>query len=182
MKVYFDLEFTGLHQTTTPISIGLVSDSGATFYAEFTDYNRTQVTDWLRENVLDHLTGASTKADVFACGDRPHVARALTSWLAQFDAVEVWGDCLAWDWVLFCELFGGAFCLPQHISYIPRDLSTALLMLGHDPDVNREQFAGIEGAKHNALHDALTIRACVQRLVDKCGIMLNEAIASQQQV
>jgi DNA polymerase III epsilon subunit-like protein len=32
-KIFFDTEFTGLHQKTTLISIGLVSECGKTFYA-----------------------------------------------------------------------------------------------------------------------------------------------------
>ena len=40
MKVFFDTEFTGLHRNTTLISIGLVSEDGRTFYAEFNDYDR----------------------------------------------------------------------------------------------------------------------------------------------
>lgn len=43
MKVFFDTEFTGLHQKTTLISIGLISEDGKTFYAELTDYDQTQV-------------------------------------------------------------------------------------------------------------------------------------------
>ena len=42
MKVWFDTEFTGLHKNTTLISIGLVTENGKTFYAEFTDYDESQ--------------------------------------------------------------------------------------------------------------------------------------------
>ena len=52
-KVYFDCEFTGLHQNTTLISIGLVSERGNYFYAEFTDYNKDQVNDWIREEEIN---------------------------------------------------------------------------------------------------------------------------------
>ena len=31
MKVYLDMEFTGLHQNTTLISIGMISEFGDTF-------------------------------------------------------------------------------------------------------------------------------------------------------
>jgi hypothetical protein len=34
---------------------------------------------------------------------------------------------------------------------------------GIDPDINREVFAGIEGVKHNALHDAKVIKACYEK-------------------
>ena len=54
-KVFFDTEFTGLHKNTTLISIGLISECGKTFYAEFWDYDKTQIDEWLQTNVLDNL-------------------------------------------------------------------------------------------------------------------------------
>lgn len=56
MKLFFDMEFTGLHKNTTPISIGVVSEDGKKFYAEFTDYDEYQCNDWIKENVLNNLT------------------------------------------------------------------------------------------------------------------------------
>ncbi len=52
MRVFFDAEFTGLHQHTTLISIGLVAEDGREFYAEFTDYDEGQVDSWLEKNVI----------------------------------------------------------------------------------------------------------------------------------
>ena len=54
-KIFFDTEFTGLHQNTTLVSIGLISEDGKTFYAEITDYDKSQVDKWLQENVIDKL-------------------------------------------------------------------------------------------------------------------------------
>ena len=56
MKIFFDTEFTGLHQKTTLISIGLISEDGSTFYAEFTDYDKSQIDDWIEKNVIANLT------------------------------------------------------------------------------------------------------------------------------
>lgn len=55
MRLFLDTEFTGLHQHTTLISIGIVSADGRKFYAEFTDYDKNQIDVWLKENVLDNL-------------------------------------------------------------------------------------------------------------------------------
>ena len=55
MKLFFDMEFTGLHKETTPISLGIVSEDGKTFYAEFTDYDESQCNDWIKENVIYNL-------------------------------------------------------------------------------------------------------------------------------
>ena len=55
MKLFFDTEFTGLHKDTTLISIGIISEDERTFYAELTDYDKSQVDDWIKENVIDNL-------------------------------------------------------------------------------------------------------------------------------
>lgn len=174
LRIFFDTEFTGLHQKTTLVSIGCVAEDGRQFYAELTDYDALQVDDWLRDNVLAHL--ALDKDEGFyaeeTCrsltGTRKVVALALRLWLASFgETIEMWSDCLAYDWVLFCELFGGALNVPKCVYYIPFDICTMLKIKDIDPDVNREEFAGMtdKGRKHNALWDAQVIRACYQRLV-----------------
>ena len=55
MNLYFDAEFTGLHKDTTLISLGIVSEDGKKFYAEFMDYDHRQCDEWIRENVINHL-------------------------------------------------------------------------------------------------------------------------------
>lgn len=55
MRLFFDAEFTGLRKDTTLISLGIVSEDGKKFYAEFTDYNRSQCDDWILENVIRSL-------------------------------------------------------------------------------------------------------------------------------
>ncbi len=173
MKIFFDTEFTGLHQNTTLISIGLIAENGQTFYAELTDYDEKQVNGWIQENVIDNLImkqrdglyyyAAGNKA--FVKGDKKRVSYCLEGWLLQFDSVEIWSDCLAYDWVLFNQLFGHAFNIPKNVYYIPFDICTLFKIKGVDPDANREEFAGIDGSKHNALHDAKVIKACYEKLM-----------------
>lgn len=52
LKLFFDTEFTGLHKNTTLISLGIVSEDGKKFYAEFQDYDREQCDEWIKENVI----------------------------------------------------------------------------------------------------------------------------------
>ena len=186
-KLFFDTEFTGLHQNTTLISIGIVSECGKTFYAELTDYDKEQLNDWLRENVISNLTLTDRGADdyffmvtpdnsYYKCNSRKLVSK-LEDWLSQFEAVEFWSDCLSYDWVLFCQIWGSAFSIPKNIYYIPFDICTLFKTSGIDPDVSREEFAGnmIEvndaemwgggSRKHNALWDAYVIRACYNKLL-----------------
>ena len=177
-KIFFDTEFTGLHQNTTLISIGLVSECGKTFYAEFTDYDQKQVDEWIKNNVIANLTLQNYDIDrdyepyarnVKAKGTKEHVKQALNHWLHQFEQVEIWSDCLSYDWVLFNQIWGHAFDIPKNIYYIPFDVCTLFKIKGIDPDINREKFGCgevySEMPKHNALWDARVIKMCYEKLM-----------------
>ncbi len=176
-KIYFDTEFTGLHQKTTLISIGLIAESGETFYAEFNDYDFDQVDEWLKKNVISNLLYngifqqlEGTKKCVSYKSTTENIKEKLTEWLSQFKEVEMWSDCLSYDWVLFSQIWGHAFNIPKNVYYIPFDICTLMKIKGVDPDINREFFAfygAIDSSieqKHNALWDAKVIKMCYERL------------------
>ena len=120
MKFYFDTEFTGLHQDTTLISIGIVSEFGQSFYAELTDFDNSQVNDWIQEHVIDNLKfdrPVYYKFDtddergfynVEMCDRSEEVAIKLLEWfndiLCMDDAI-MCADCGHYDFVLFINLF-----------------------------------------------------------------------------
>jgi len=177
-KLFFDTEFTGLHQKTTLISIGIVAESGETFYAEFTDYDKSQVDEWLQKNVIENLYLSETDNAAYLekwrlIGSAAEIKTALEIWLSQFESVQIWSDCLSYDWVLFCQIWGHAFNIPKNIYYIPFDICPLLLEKIGNPDISREEFAGevnIENfvtntSKHNALWDAYIIRECYNKLM-----------------
>lgn len=173
-KLFFDTEFTGLHQKTTLISIGIISDCGKTFYAELTDYDKSQIDDWLEQNVIANLYLTENDNAAFLDkwvikGDTKIVKEALTIWIAQFEQVEIWSDCLSYDWVLFNQIFGHAFSIPKNVYYIPFDICTLFKTKGIDPDINREQYSEmVQGSvKHNALWDAKVIKSCYEKLITK---------------
>uniref|UniRef100_A0A6M3JMP9 3'-5' exoribonuclease Rv2179c-like domain-containing protein n=1 Tax=viral metagenome TaxID=1070528 RepID=A0A6M3JMP9_9ZZZZ len=184
MIIFFDTEFTGLHQKTTLISIGLVAETGKTFYAEFADFDKDQIKNdtWIQKNVLEHIrffnwrdgsprsvpsgfSGSQKHTEV--CGNKEDIVPILTEWLGLFDGrIEMWSDCLSYDWVLFCNLWGHAFEVPADIYYIPFDICTLFKVKGIDPDINRQEFAQLnhKGPKHHALWDAQVIKMCYERL------------------
>lgn len=200
-KLFYDTEFTGLHQKTTLISIGIVSETGETFYAEFTDYDKTQVDDWIKENVianlqmtdkikvsnssweswesdnghydnaLDFTLAKKDMRNLKCIGATPMIKNRLEKWIAQFESVQMWSDCLAYDWVLFNQIWGHAFSIPKSIYYIPFDICPLLLMVEGNADVSREEYAGdfapeMQAKKHNALWDAYVIRECYIKLMN----------------
>lgn len=175
MILFLDTEFTGLQQSAQLISLALVSMDGQWFYAEFTDYDSESLSDWHKEHVLSNLLLEKGIQPDFAQGagrsiraNTKDVVRTLQEWLAAFEKVEIWADVLAYDWVFFCELFGGSLHLPKEIFYIPHDFSTLLKVKGIDPDVSRESLAPHWAAeyttsKHNALYDAFLLRIAYQQ-------------------
>ncbi|MBL7729482.1 MAG: 3'-5' exoribonuclease [Dinghuibacter sp.] len=180
MRLFLDCEFTGLHQHTTLISMALFAGDDCYFYAEFNDYNREQVTDWLEANVISKLKFPNEAGFSAVAGKRveikaglPEVAATLATWLKHFAQVEIWADVLAYDWVLFCELFGGALNVPSNIFYAPFDLATLFYREGHiepvnnyEKDISRYQYAGAnEALRHNALEDARVEKLCYDKLV-----------------
>ena len=174
MKLFFDTEFTGLHKNTTLISLGIVSEDGKNFYAEFTDYDRSQLNYWLKENVIKNLSideniyyvGGYDEMKVR--GNIEDIETKLRDWLNQFEQVEMWSDCLSYDWVLFNDIFGDAFSIPKNIYYIPFDICTLFKIKNIDPDINREEFIKVNCNinKHNALWDAIVIKKCYDKLME----------------
>lgn len=159
LKIYYDAEFTGLHRNSTLISIGLVSESGHYFYAEFTDYDKWQLNSWIIENVIDKLVLGKTgnnegysivNGNVVVKGTTSQIKEHLLEWLQNEykdygKQIQFYSDCYAYDWVLLNDLiceYGNALLLPKYIYYIPMDLSTVLQMKDIDPDINREEFVG----------------------------------------
>jgi hypothetical protein len=130
--IFFDSEFTGLHQATTLLSIGFISEYGDTFYAEFNDADYTQVDQWLSENIISNLkfNGIEVHYDdsnpgaIVMKDNTLGIKNKLIEWFSRFDNIEFWSDCLSYDWVLFNSIFGGAFDIPEQILYIPFDICT----------------------------------------------------------
>lgn len=193
MKLFLDTEFTGLHQNTSLLSIALVDEEGRTFYAEISDYDFTQMDEWLLNNVMNNMIFSVNHFSAERFTDNRNMTRSmyssysvqmrgpfkevsdkLTQWLKQYDNIEIWSDCLAYDWVLFNSLFGTALNIPSNVYYIPFDICTVFKMKDIDPDISRERF--IEDRidnidlphfmKHNALWDAYVIKECYLKLTE----------------
>jgi hypothetical protein len=173
MVITFDFEFTGLHKNTTAISLGLVTETGKKFYAEFNDYDKTQCDDWINENVISklkyneyiHFFDNNEEDGTFIIKhDKSTISDALKTWLAEFKNIEFWGDCVTFDWILFVDLYfmGDISRKPPNnfTSYQAYDLHT-ILHTTNRSKVNRHTLLGIDDdiQQHNSLYDAdITMR------------------------
>lgn len=181
MKIFFDTEFTGLHKDTTLISLGMVDDNGRTFYAEFNDYDKLQINDWVEQNVIKKLEfnhidylfeyeGSSegkdiNKANFVVKGSKESVRAILELWLRPYSDVELVSDVCHYDMVLFVDIFGTAFDLPSNVGPSCHDINQDIARhYGCSEltafEMNRENIVGMHSAdsKHNALHDAQVIK------------------------
>ena len=124
MKIFFDTEFTGLHKNTSLISIGMISEDNRQFYAELTDYDEKQCDGWIVSNVLEHLiTDDSNYIPNLHIGNKQNISTSLNNWMKQFDYVELVSDVSHYDFVLFIDLFGTAFDLPENVCQACYDIN-----------------------------------------------------------
>mgnify|MGYP000906151961 CR=1 FL=1 len=177
MKLFFDTEFTGLTRDTFLISLAFYGNDGCWFYAEFNDYDESKLSEWHIENVIKKLEFGNIekyfaeeerKITLKDCKDE--IVKHLTAWLKLFDAIEIWADVPHYDWVLLCDLFGGALNLPKNIHYICRDIATLLFAKNIDVDIIRTGFVkdelmNVDLKQHNALFDAMVGKLCYEKLI-----------------
>ncbi len=161
-EVFLDTEFTDLNQSSKLISLALVSDCGKSFYAVFDDFNKAELSDFVKENVTPYLNFSEDNCSLINYrikGNSRQIQLALINWLSQFENIQIWADVPHYDWVLFCELFGGALQIPKQIHYICMDLATLILSKGMDINKPRIELLTREEIPnnyiiHNALSDA----------------------------
>ena len=179
MKIFFDTEFTGLHKNTELISIGLIAENGNTFYGEITNYDKSQVDDWIQENVINNLKYnghhmiIDSKENYEISMNFEEVSFALNKWLKQFDTVEWVSDVCHYDMVLLIDLLtnhGSALDLPYgKINSACHDINQDIAEAYYISEISafdksreeilKESKIEITGEKHNSLYDAKVIKA-----------------------
>lgn len=181
MNLYFDMEFTGLKKDTTIISLGIVDQNGRNIYLEYTDYNRDDIDDWIRENVINNtifLKNRETEPRIIVknketvvLGDIEYNRKALKDWLSLYskEDIQFVSDTCHYDMVLLIDaLYGHALKIPKNVSIdchnINQDIASyKRISVKEATDVVREslvarEIEGLEIKKHNSLFDAQIIR------------------------
>lgn len=145
MKLFFDTEFTGLRKDTTLISIGIVSEDGRKFYAVLNDFDVTQCTQWINENVIKGVVEDALSIPIgiiedigedgkymdfwFVKGNKSLVSIHLNRWLnwiGGYDSIQFVSDVCHYDFVLLIDLItngGTALDIPDNISAVCHDIN-----------------------------------------------------------
>ncbi|MDP2574208.1 3'-5' exoribonuclease [Vibrio penaeicida] len=185
MRLYLDTEFTELSQAASLLSLALVDEQNRSLYLEVKNSPIPQ-DEWLQNNVIRHLKWRNTHQESFINLAQTHseayvtfneCAEVITQWLSPYSQGEVWTDCAVWDWLFFCELFGGAFHIPKSINYLPLDLVTLLKTKQFNPQEKRDSLIKTLGLEkqllkrtqqitpHHALFDAFQTQVLCEHLL-----------------
>jgi len=159
MRYFLDTEFLETGSTIELISIGIVAEDGREFYAENSEFNWYNATDWLNENVKPHLWGSAISPDMRTMWSSFDIAGGFLM-RSSFEKLiwefckpsvygkpEFWGYYADYDWVVFCWLFGRMIDLPVSFPKYCRDLKQWADDLGL-------KIPPPPGIEHHALIDA----------------------------
>lgn len=147
MKYFFDTEFhefrsiqTGI-DTIQLISIGIAAEDGRELYHVSRDFNTVEAfsNDWLRENVLTPIYKESLgeKKVSFNWADfrnsldgyalrNSEIKNKILEFVGDDEKPEFYAYYGAYDWVVFCWLFGRMIDLPRGFPMYCRDLKQML--------------------------------------------------------
>lgn len=167
MKTFYDCEFLEDGERIHLISIGMVRDDGAEYYAVNREMpvQRIRKHEWLMANVVPSLPRPHgewifdmPKRWLFnyadACVKPRHViAREVRDFILAAPDPELWADWGAYDHVALCQLWGKMIDLPSGIPMWTHDLRQEWERAGK-PDL--PSLPG--GREHNALDDAREVK------------------------
>jgi hypothetical protein len=137
-RIWFDTEFIEDGKTIDLISIGLVKEDGSTYYAECAEADLSRADDWVKANVLVHLTGEIKP--------RKEIAAEIIDFAGKNP--EFWAYYADYDWVALCQLYGRMIDLPKGWPMFCRDIKQRCVELGNPRLPEQAE------AEHNALADA----------------------------
>lgn len=143
MKYFFDTEFYEDGKNIYPISIGIVSDDGREYYAEFADFDHKIVPSghFVRHNVLNLLKGEHRT--------RQEIRYDINVLVANDPNPEFWAYYASYDWVLMCQLYGNFDNQPDWSRFYVMCLKQLMTMKGYEhPPIMPPR------GLHNALADA----------------------------
>lgn len=155
MKIWFDTEFIEDGRTIELLSIGMIRQDGATFYAEPMETDRSRASAWVKENVLPHLHGP------IKC--RENIAEQIVEFAGPNP--EFWAYYADYDWVALCQLYGTMMDLPKGWPMYCRDLKQLCDMLGN-PELPKQT-----SQEHNAQADAAWARQAWQWVIERQKVL-----------
>lgn len=155
-KIFIDTEFIEYPGTLELISIGLITETGQSYYAiadfDYEILKKAPSRQWLEANVLPRLNaGRGRGVPLVAPKSKREIAQDIRTFVAKFsNKPQFCGYYCDYDWVLFCWLFGSMIDLPENYPMFCWDLKQYL----DEHQVPRE-LQPVNKYEHHALFDAI---------------------------
>jgi len=118
MYVFFDTEFSNLFADADLVSIGMVAQSGETFYAESNEADMAFASEFVLEVVAPLL-------DAPARFTLDEIGQQATAWLAQFGSVTLLTDSPDYDWRFVQRIFRNVGW-PANLRHHPGNLNSVM--------------------------------------------------------
>lgn len=163
MRYFFDTEFIEDGKAIDLISIGIVREDDANYYAQNMECDFSKASDWVRENVLTHLDDfniLNLQPDILNTDSvtynhfwrsKYEIRDEILAFVGDDPDPVFWAYYADYDWVVLCQLFGTMMDLPKSWPMYCNDFKQLVKVLGN-PNLNNLPVSNIE--KHNALADA----------------------------
>ena len=167
MKIFLDTEFMEDGHTITPLSIGLVREDGAEYYAEFASMIQARPNDFVRDNVVPNLktwhpVSFSSSIGILSVDKGAKWKDDIKKEILEFceDSPEFWGYFCDYDWVLICQMFGNMSDLPASEPYNWPFFCLDIKQEMYRTNWKKEQIElkYPQPTTHNALDDARWVR------------------------
>jgi hypothetical protein len=160
--IFYDWEFQEDGITIEPISLGMTSLDGRELYLVNQDFDWSQATDWLKENVLPKLYAAMPQHDLILKVPKSEMRDYILHFLtveaeATNQKLKLVGMASAYDFVCTAQRFGLLINKPRVLPWWNCDLRQWVEDLGN-PRLPEKQV------QHNALLDARWVRDSYQWL------------------
>lgn len=143
MRYFLDTEFNESSDGVTLISIGIVAEDGRELYAISSEFSEEACNQWVKDNVLNQLEGPRHS--------RAQIANDIKAFVGFDGSPEFWGYYADYDWVLFCQLFGGMLKVPANWPHLCMDIKQFAIQTGM-PHINK--LVPPPDDAHNAMADA----------------------------
>lgn len=161
MRYYLDTEFDENADRVCLISLALHAEDRRELYLVSTEVNPDACNPWVKQHVLPQLHAFP----VDGSGPLEWFHLRIEDFLAQDPSPTFWGYYSAYDWFLFCRLWGGMLMMPKKFPNVCMDLKQLADTLL--PETRFKDVVPPASPAHNALADARWNETLFNFIVDE---------------
>ncbi len=164
MKFFIDSEFIEYPNSIDLISIGIKSEDGREYYAVNCECDCSKASEWVMQNVLEKMPEYDKETGKLNGQKISEIKEEILSFCGE-EECEFYGYYSAYDWVVFCWIFGTMMDLPKNFPMFCVDLKQMMQERCLTKEWKQKYCPDPKG-EHNALIDAnwnYELYACILR-------------------